>query len=136
MIFGFDPPTTMAQTPARPMYGQDGAEFVMNTVGASSISTPVDLASNTRPVSRLFSKFGTYMLPLAIAAAFATPAVGAIRRRTGARFGYAQTGIPDFLWAGDSWCYTEETAEHSHVLLLNDLLSLRTAEGLVLDLSE
>jgi hypothetical protein len=37
---------------------------------------------------------------------------------------------------GDGWAYTEEPAEYGHVLVLNDLLSLRIAEGLVLNLDE
>jgi hypothetical protein len=129
------PQTTATQTPTQTVYGL-GAEVVVNTVCASSVSAPVDLPSNTVPAKRRFSKFGTYMLPLAMAAAFATPAVGELRRRTFSRSGLAQTEFGDFLWIGDDWAYTEEQADYGHVLLLDDLLSLRTAEGLVLELAE
>jgi hypothetical protein len=128
-------PRSISQTPVR-FSRQGETEFIIKTDGVTSMPSPDELVANTRAVNGLFSRFGTYVLPLAIAAAFAAPGVGHIRRRTRSEYGSANSDVLDAFWFGDGWTYTEEPADYAHVLLLDDLLSLRTAEGLVLDLSE
>jgi hypothetical protein len=128
---------SFAQTPARPFHAGSNSEVMVKTVGSASVGAVVDLTANTRPAERLFSRFGTYVLPLAIAAAFAAPTpVGEIRRRTFSGANRTHLGIGDFLWAADGWTYTSEPVDYEHVMLLRDLLSLSTAEGLVLELPE
>jgi hypothetical protein len=128
---------SFAQTPARRLREGVGSETIIKSFGTASVETPYDLPANTRPAQGFFSRFGSYVLPLAVAAAFASPMpMGEIRRRILVGPHTTRYDFGDYLWASDGWTYTTEPADYEHVMLLKDLLSLSMAEGLVLDPTE
>src|SRR5947208_2775106 len=98
MSYVRDTPSTGAQTPSRGL-GPGGGTVVVKMLGAGSTGTPTDTGSNTRPAQGFFSRFGSYMLPLAIAAAFSSPAaIGEIRRRTYVGPSTAHYDFSDAFW--------------------------------------
>ena len=110
-------------------------EYLFHGVG-STVVAPADPPSATRPARRLFSRFGTAVAPLAVAAAFASPASeGMLRRRISAVRG-SQTAVGDIHWFLDAWSYSEEQATPQQLMLIRTLLALETSEGLTLDLTE
>jgi hypothetical protein len=131
--FGTD---SFSQTPARRLRHRTDSELIIKTMGAGSVGAPYDLTADTRPAQRFFSRFGSYVLPLAIAASFSGPGVvGDVRRRTLLGPHTTQYDFGDHFFS-DGWAYTTEAADYEHVMLLKDLLALSTTEGLVLDTEE
>jgi hypothetical protein len=116
-------------------FGEEDARYTYSNL-RSTLDVSVESASATQPLSRLLSRFGSIMVPIAAAAAFVSPfrrmevpyVVSTTRR--------SQTRTGDVFWLLDGWTYSEEQATPEQLLLLRDLLALSSSEGLMLDLTD
>jgi hypothetical protein len=111
-------------------------EYVVATVANASDSRFPTTNAGTRSASSTFSRFGTFFLPFAAAAAFAAPMP---EQRTCRLITFArrsQSRLVDVMWALDDWTLTEEAATVEQIRMLNELLALSATEGSALDHSE
>ena len=116
---------------ARPDQG-----WVVEKVVRASTDGPLEATSTTATLGHAFSKFGTYALPLASAAALFAPWTDERIRCVFSRGTRSQSQLSDVVWMLDGWAYTEEPADVAEVRMLNELLALKAPEGFVLDLPE
>ncbi len=112
------------------------SDYRVDSSAAASTWLVEGLPAATRPATSLVSRFGSFMLPLAAAAAFVGPVPHERIRATYARGSRSETSLLDVIWLLDDWTYSEEPAAIEEVRRLNALLALDIAEGLTLELPE
>jgi len=94
----------------------------------------VKLDSETRPSRGLMSRFGSAMVPLAVATFFFAPGYEGRIRTTFSRASRSESSINDIIWDFDTWVYSEEPADIEQIRMLNRLLALDAPDGFSLDL--
>lgn len=101
---------------------------VIRSVTASS-QPAKPAASQTTLLSRVLGRTELMMLPFAIGASMAAPAVGAEYRHTLIRSKTSRSIVRRAEWDEDAWFYTEEPAALAEIQALNALLALPAGEG-------
>jgi hypothetical protein len=110
---------------------------VVYDVNASASTLDPNLTVGaTRPARALVGRIGSFMLPIATAAAFAAPDWRRYERTTFAQGSRSESVTVDVKWLLDSWLYSTEPAVAVEVKMLNALLALEIDSGLTLDPTE
>ncbi|HLX31286.1 MAG TPA: hypothetical protein VKR79_00820 [Gaiellaceae bacterium] len=105
-------------------------------LAGSTADLPEETSTGTRPASRMVSRFGVALLPVAAAAAFVAGPIGERIRFTYARGGRSRTTLANGVWFLDDWMYSEEPAAIAEVRMLNELLALDAPEGFRVEFPE